>query len=356
MALAYWDYLKLDRLLDLQNGRPEEAPSADELHFIIVHQTYELWFKLVLSQLRLARDHLATPHVPEERVPFVVHHLGRVNEILRLCVQQFAVMETLPPQDFLAFRDALAPASGFQSFQLREMEILLGLEESQRVRYGGVDPVEHIKSLATTPGGQQAWEKLIAARTEVTLRRALHAWLARTPIHGSFAGDPGDDDVVQAFLSDYGARARAHQEAGVERLALVLGEHSRDGIAQRMEASLASLQQFLNPEDPVLRRVHAGLLFIESYRDLPLLAWPRMLLDRVAELEEQLLLFRNRHARMTERIIGRRVGTGGSAGVDYLDETTRYRVFPEIWAVRAALLPRHMLPDVQLPERYGFAG
>ncbi|HNC95101.1 MAG TPA: tryptophan 2,3-dioxygenase family protein, partial [Myxococcota bacterium] len=143
MSTNYWRYLGLDRLLSLQEGTGQ--PSPDELHFIIVHQTFELWFKLVLSQLRLARDHLASPKVPEEKIPFVVHHLGRVNEILKLGVEQFRVMETLPPQDFLAFRDSLFPASGFQSFQLREVEILLGLEEKARIHYGGMDPLEHIR-------------------------------------------------------------------------------------------------------------------------------------------------------------------------------------------------------------------
>ena len=80
--------------------------------------------------------------------------------------------------------------------------------------------------------------------------------------------------------------------------------------------------------------------FIESYRDLPLLAWPRLLIDTVVELEEQLVLWRTRHARMVERTIGRRMGTGGSAGVDYLDQTARYRIFTELWAVRTLLLPR----------------
>ncbi|MFN7147142.1 MAG: tryptophan 2,3-dioxygenase family protein, partial [Myxococcota bacterium] len=110
------------------------------------------------------------------------------------------------------------------------------------------------------------------------------------------------------------------------------------------------------PDDPLERRARAGLLFIESYRDLPLLAWPRLLLDTVVELEEQLLLWRHRHARMVERTIGRRVGTGGSSGVEYLDKTTGQRIFPELWAVRSALLPRDALPPLEAPEKYGFAG
>jgi tryptophan 2,3-dioxygenase len=354
---TYWDYLKLDSLLDLQGGLPGSPPSADELHFIVVHQAYELWFRLILSQLRLARDHLAAPRLPEEQVPFVVHHLGRVNEILKLCVEQFRVMETLPPQDFLDFRDKLSPSSGFQSFQLREMEILLGLEEAQRVPLGSHDALAHIRDLAQgSPGGAMAWGRIEQARSETTLRAALLAWLARTPIQGSASGGPGDPEAVDAFLSAYLARVEAHQREVAEGLSGMLGTGERARIEARVAAGVEATRSFLLPEDPSERRARAGLLFIESYRQLPLLAWPRLLLDTVVELEEQLLLFRNRHARMVERTIGRRVGTGGSSGVEYLDKTTTYRVFPELWAVRTALLPRHHLPPLVDAERYGFAG
>lgn len=358
MAPSYWDYLALDRLLHLQDGLGDApAPSPDELHFIVVHQTFELWFKLVISQLRLARDHLAVPHVPEERVPFVVHHLGRVNEVLKICVDQFRVMETLPPQDFLDFRDKLTPASGFQSFQMREMEILLGLADLQRVAYAGTDPLQHIRGLAeTSPAAKLAWARIEQARRETTLRDALLRWLARTPIQGSKPGDAGDDEVVDGFLAGYLERVGQHQHAAAERLVEVLGEGARPGVQERIAAGLEQTRAFLAPEDRVERRARAGLVFIESYRELPLLAWPRLLLDTVVELEEQILLFRNRHARMVERTIGRRVGTGGSSGVEYLDKTSSYRVFPELWAVRTALLPRDLIPPLQNADRYGFAG
>ncbi len=355
---TYWDYLGLDRLLALQGGLgPDRAPGPDELHFIIVHQTYELWFKLILSQLRLGRDHLAAPLVPEERVPFVVHHLARVNEILRICVEQFRVMETLPPQDFLDFRDRLFPASGFQSFQMREVEILLGLEEAQRVRYGDTDPLRHIQHLAeSSPAGALAWGRICAARAEGTLRGALLRWLGRTPIHGSAPGQPGDAEVVDAFLETYLARVVAHQDVVRDGLIAAFGEAERARVDANLAGALEGIRGFLLPEDRDERRARAALVFIEAYRELPLLAWPRLLLDTVVEVEEQLLLFRNRHARMVERTIGRRVGTGGSAGVDYLDKTTTYRVFPELWAVRTALLPRAFLPPLINPGRYGFVG
>ncbi len=85
---TYWDYLRLDRLLALQGGLEDDEAELkpDELHFIIVHQAFELWFKLMVRELRLARDHLAAPLVPEEKIPFVVHHLNRVSSILELTV------------------------------------------------------------------------------------------------------------------------------------------------------------------------------------------------------------------------------------------------------------------------------
>ena len=95
-------------------------------------------------------------------------------------------------------------------------------------------------------------------------------------------------------------------------------------------------------------------MFIESYRELPLLSWPRLLLDLVIETEEGLVLFRHRHARMVERTIGRRVGTGGSGGVDYLDRTGQYRVFRDLWAIRTVLLPRSMVPTLENAHFYGF--
>ncbi len=79
-----------------------------------------------------------------------------------------------------------------------------------------------------------------------------------------------------------------------------------------------------------------------------------MLLDTIVNLDELLVLFRTRHVRMVERIIGRRMGTGGSTGVDYLEQTLKYRIFTDLWAVRSILLPRAALPELEGRERYGF--
>jgi tryptophan 2,3-dioxygenase len=359
---TYWDYLRIDKLLDLQGGLEgdESKIEPDELHFIIVHQAFELWFKLVLRELRLARDLLAAPRVAEEAIPHVVHHLGRVNGIFRLLVDQFGIMETLTPQDFLAFRDKLTPASGFQSFQMREIELVLGLADAQRHVDGGLDPMRTLERMSKeSPGGTLAWGRIASARGETSLADGLRRWLYRTPIQGSSPGDAGDAQVVDAFIEDY-----LHALEGLHGVSAKLEAIPGADVAEtrrRLAAGQSQARAFLEATDrpeaerPVARRTRAGLVFIESYRRLPLLAWPRVLVDAVVELEEQLVLWRTRHARMVERVIGRRVGTGGSSGVDYLDATARYRIFGELWTVRTILLPRDALPPLKNADFYGFA-
>jgi len=364
MPRTYWDYLQLPQLLTLQDGfeASEGDLLPDELHFILVHQTMELWFKLLLSEVRLARDHLAAPHVEEEHIPHVVHHLRRIHAILELCTQQFKVVETLTPQDFLEFRDKLIPASGFQSFQMREIEVLLGLEDSQREVTDLGDPLAAIRRLAgDSPGGQMAVARIEKAREELHLRSALRRWLYRTPIQGSEPDDPNDPQAVADFINEYLEAMRSQGEQTTERLVRA-GVIKQEAADTKNASTLESARSFLFAEDvedeetrAQVRRVRAAILFIESYRALPLLAWPRVLIDAVVELEEQLVLFRTRHARMVERVIGRRVGTGGSSGVDYLDLTAGYRVFRELWAIRTILLPRSALPKLRNAEAYGFA-
>jgi tryptophan 2,3-dioxygenase len=350
-SYTYGGYLGLHELLSLQ--RDQDGVSNDEMHFIVTHQTFELWFKQVIRELREIRDILATEHVPEAQVPKAVEHLGRVTEIFRLLASQWKVMETLTPQGFLAFRDGLGSASGFESFQMREMEIILGLETVGRT--SDMDPLGHFRKLATR--GKEdaaALARLEAALEETTLVEALTNWLERTPIMGSFYGTADDAEAVRnyvdAHLTAYtgiGDAASARMESqGVDNI---------EAIKARFTAASQGAIDFLKPNGEV-NRARAGLLFIESYRELPLLAWPRVLVDAVVELEESMVLFRTHHARMVERIIGRRVGTGGSSGVDYLDATTKYRIFGDLWGVRTILLKSELRPALKNGEIYGFAG
>ncbi len=118
--LSYASYLRIPDLLALQVGMTE---AHDELLFIVVHQVYELWFKVLLHELEAVRDAMFTGEAFAAR-----HGLRRAQVIERVLVEQVAVLETMSPQDFLAFRSELAPASGFQSAQFRELEFLSGLK------------------------------------------------------------------------------------------------------------------------------------------------------------------------------------------------------------------------------------
>ena len=124
--LSYGKYLRVPELLSLQRGLSQEH---DELLFIVAHQAYELWFKVILFELEEARD-----RIDADDVFFARHYLHRVHVIEKLLVEQIEVLETMSPQDFLAFRSKLAPASGFQSVQFREIEFLSGLKQPQYVK------------------------------------------------------------------------------------------------------------------------------------------------------------------------------------------------------------------------------
>jgi tryptophan 2,3-dioxygenase len=123
--LTYGGYLKLPELLGLQQLL-SDPPVHDELLFIVVHQAYELWFKQLLFELESVRDRLFAADTERAR-----HSLTRIHAIERVLIEHIEVLETMSPQDFLAFRDHLAPASGFQSAQFRELEFISGLKDER---------------------------------------------------------------------------------------------------------------------------------------------------------------------------------------------------------------------------------
>ena len=303
----YWDYLELSSLLSIQGGLEEDESllQTDELHFIVTHQALELWFKLILAEMRLARDHLSSPILPEDQVPHVVHHLKRVSEILRLATDTFRVMETLTPQDFMNFRDKLTPASGFQSFQMREIELLMGIDWSSRVKYGKVDPLDHIRKLAgKSRAGKLAVKRIDAVLKEVTLRNSLHTWLYRTPIQGSSPNLDSDEQVVSQFIAEYVCAIDAYHQEQCQLL-IESSVGSVEETQKRFQAQTEAAQRYLFAHDierqkdsseeehqkrkSFVCRYRAALLFIESYRELPLLAWPRLLVDALVEMESQMV-------------------------------------------------------------------
>ena len=361
---TYWEYIRVEELLALQGGleKTDEGLSNDEVLFITVHQIDELWFKLIVRELVAVRNLFAQPRVPEQSLASAVRGLRRIRLLFTQVAQHFQLMETMTTRDYLAFRDKLSPASGFQSAQLREIEILLGLEMRLRVPLGG--EASYLDALKYPDGRESPASRRVARRLRdrPSLREAVEEWLHRTPIQGSRPSDPDDAATVRRFIEDY---LRAHA-AETER-ARTFAEHDglrpeeRTRLDERYASERASARRFLlaeDVEDPAMRartsRVRAALVFIESYRELPLLAWPREVVDSIVAVEQASLIFRQRHARMVERVIGHRTGTGGSSGVDYLDQTAlRYRVFPDVWAVRTLQLREAALPPLEQPELYG---
>lgn len=127
--LTYNDYLKVNEMLSLQQPVSEPV-HHDELLFIIIHQAYELWFKLILAELERAMDEMEKGEALRAR-----HFTHRVVEIMRVLIQQIHVLETMDPVEFLHFRDRLNPASGFQSLQFREVEFVCGLKSEMYLKY-----------------------------------------------------------------------------------------------------------------------------------------------------------------------------------------------------------------------------
>ena len=200
--LTYGSYLRLPQLLDSQHLE-SDPPAHDELLFITIHQVYELWFKQLLHEVTAARDAMLG-QVQEDRLRWAQHLLARVHVIERVLVQQVDVLETMTPQDFLQFRQQLAPASGFQSVQFRELEFLSGAK----------DPAYLERFRGLTEAEQQRLGRRLA---EPTL---WDAFVAVVAAHGLAAGD--DEEIAMSV------RAAAHDRsryAAVWALAEALLQH-----------------------------------------------------------------------------------------------------------------------------------
>ena len=357
MATTYWDYVRVDDLLSLQGGNEndESRISNHEVLFITVHQVFELWFKLVKRELVSLRDLFKQDPVPENALADAAHALDRMTRIFRIAAQHFEIVETLNTRDYLDFRDKLFPASGFQSAQMRELEILLGITDEERIGLGAKGA--YMKALENYDGSTStAYAHVEAAKANTpTLKRALGDWLYRTPIRGSQPEEADDEAAVARFLEDYLACMASATKDTLAVIREAGGTEDMAALEARHEAGLDQARAFFLCDDLRERRIRASILFIESYRELPLLAWPRKILAYLIQFEQAMVVWRQRHARMVERVIGRRVGTGGSSGVDYLDASANsYRVFKDLWAVRTFQLRQEDLPPLEDTAPYEF--
>jgi aminocarboxymuconate-semialdehyde decarboxylase len=263
--LTYSSYLHIPELLKLQHPQ-SSPPHHDEMLFIIVHQTYELWFKQLLHELdEVVKNLKAVASGPSSRdeVYEGARVLRRCTEIVRVLVQQFTILETMLPTHFLAFREKLKTASGFQSEQFREMEFLCGLKDEKMLRH------------------HEPTHEAYAA-----LKRRLR--------------EPSLNDVFFDALNATGLMPALSDQPTEE---------------QRFEARAEAIREVYRNE--------------RTYRD-----WIDIC-ERLTELDELIVSWRLRHIQMVERIIGARIGTGGSAGSSYLRLTLDKRFFPELWAARS---------------------
>lgn len=342
-TLYYWDYLKLDGLLNAQAPKSADAgaPQHDEFLFICVHQTSELWFKQILVELDSIMAIMSRPHVAERDLGTVLSRLHRTDEILRLLVTQIDVLETMTPLDFLDFRMFLVPASGFQSVQFRLIENKFGLLPTDRLKVEG-------HSYSKTLRDDHA-ELVGVTEDESSLFDYIERWLARTPFLRTDTFDfvaryRDAADAMHAIeraeiatRSNLDAKARKKQltafESGVMRFDAVFDRATWDEGVEQGKWRL-SYEAFM------------AALFINLYRDEPVLQLPFRILNALVDLDESFTIWRQRHALMAHRMLGRQTGTAGSSYA-YLDETAkRYKAFKDLFDVSTYLLPRSALPPL----------
>ena len=257
---SYWDYIRVEELLGLQRGLAEshEDLQNEEVLFITVHQVYELWFQVILRDLKSARDLFTARRVAEQELSGVVERLRRIATILRVAVDHFAVVETLGTRAYLAFRDKLMPASGFQSAQLRQIEILFGLDDDERIPLG--PPGSHLAALRDYDGSPSSALKRVEATMADTPTRkaALEDWLARTPIDaernadGTVHSDP--DGFVERYLEAHAAvvgKSRARAQTVAEAAGRDVAEEQAR-LATVYERERSSVEAFLRDRKSVV--------------------------------------------------------------------------------------------------------
>jgi len=353
--LYYADYIQLDKLLGAQQMQSalHGRPAHDEMLFIIVHQAYELWFKQILWELDAVLATFRGPLVPEEEVGQAVLRLGRIVEIQRVLIQQVDVLETMTPLDFLDFRDELIPASGLQSVQFRLIENKLGMRRGDRLQLNDAPYTSRL----TRPDAA----RVEAAEKEPSLFELVQGWLERTPFLNF-----GDFDFWREYLRAVDTMLAADRASIQANPTLTADEKTTqlsgiDATARRFadlfEQGSSESQQGTAPGRHFSRRALQAALLINLYRDEPILHLPFRLLALLSDIERNFTTWRQRHAQMAMRMIGTRIGTGGTSGHEYLDRAAeRHKVFADLSALSSFFIPRSALPKLppHVRSRMGF--
>ncbi len=324
----YHDYLQLDKILNAQFPESDKVNlhAHDEMLFIIIHQAYELWFK----QLHFEADSIVgimqkpalNDNSPELQT--VVHRLNRIVTILKVLVHQIDIMETMTPMDFLDFRNMLRPASGFQSWQFKELEAKLGLKFEQR----------HGQEYYTAQLKQQHVDLIKNAEANQSLLQLVNKWLERMPLAPTTSNE---NNFWQLYRNAYDESLAEAERSNMSSFDTIF---FHDDAARTLSAT-----------------ANRSALFIMLYRGYPLLQLPFQLLNALLEIDEQLSLWRYRHMNMVHRIIGTRIGTGGSTGKEYLRAAAeKHYIFKEIAQLNSFLIERSHLPQLPttLEKQLGF--
>ena len=351
MSEPIWDqysnYLQLDKVLQAQrlSSAVAGAPIHDEMLFIQFHQVNELWFKQILFELQAIQKKFAQNPLPESDIQPILAYLGRVVEIFKHLESMFDVLETMPSQSFLDFRQYLGTASGFQSVQFRQIEVRMGLQRTQRlcVFQGNFD--QYLKDES---------KMLIAAEErQQSLFSLLEQWLSRTPfVHvgayqfwGTYyqAVQHMFADKTQAIMRLFSGAAQQEQLNIIAK-----GKQKFEGIFDAEQHALAQKEGRWRMSWPALQ----AALFITLYRHELILQAPYNLLTKLMDLDEIVARWRFRHAVMVQRMVGYERGTGGSSGFEYLQNTVQaHRIFADLYSLSSYLIPSEALPSLPLEAR-----
>lgn len=331
----YGDYLALDKILNAQFPESEAKgiEAHDEMLFIIIHQAYELWFKQISYDITSIIDIFKSDKINDnsEAMQVVTHRLGRVVEIWKLMVAQVDILDTMTPMDFLDFRDLLTPASGFQSFQFRLLETKLGLKMDQRHEqryYQKQLTVEHIQGIEESEKEESFFE-------------LLDAWLSRMPFwdeNNYWSNFTQNDADADSKLHPFWAAYRHGFQAGL-----------RGSEVEEISMKAFDEMFFTTENRPVRLSASASraALFINLYREYPMLQQPYRLLSLVLELDQLMATWRYKHIIMVRRMIGMRSGTGGSSGAGYLQGAMeKHQIFAELASLATYFMSRHKLPKL----------
>jgi tryptophan 2,3-dioxygenase len=319
----YGEYLQLDKIIDAQHPVSFEEgkkPAHDEMLFIIIHQAYELWFKQILFEVNAVIDTLGQPAVNDNapEMQQVVHRMQRVVTILKVLVQQVDILETMTPMDFLDFRDMLRPASGFQSWQFKIIEAKLGLKFEQR----------HGQEYYISQLQKKDIDIIKKAENGSSVIELINKWLERMP----FAEDEkywGEGSFWTVYEQVYADSLAETEKNNLDNFKKIF--FTGDGQAEKA----------LSP------KACRSALFIMLYRGYPMLELPFQLLDTLLEIDNQLGNWRYRHINMVRRMIGTRIGTGGSTGAGYLQGAMdKHYIFKEISQLNSFLIDRRKLPNL----------